>query len=50
MAAEVRHGREASESARALARIVAAQLGNLLGTPSTASASEPANDAARQAV
>ena len=51
MAAEVRHGREASESARALARIVAAQLGNLLGTPSsTVSASEPVKDAAHQAV
>jgi hypothetical protein len=31
MAAEVRHGREASESARALARIVAAQFATLVG-------------------
>jgi hypothetical protein len=50
MAAEVRHGREASESARALARIVAAQLGNLLGAPSAASETEPAHDAAHAAV
>jgi hypothetical protein len=32
MAAEVRHGREASESARALARIVAAQLATLVSS------------------
>jgi hypothetical protein len=47
MAAEVRHGREASESARALARIVAAQLGNVIGTPAAQAESDPAHDTAR---
>ena len=47
MAAEVRHGREASESARALARIVAAQLGSLIGTPAAKAIHEPAGDAAQ---
>lgn len=37
IAAEVRHGREASESVRALARIVAAQLSTLLGASAEAS-------------
>lgn len=38
IAAEVRHGREASESVRALARIVAAQISTLLGAAVDASA------------
>lgn len=38
IAAEVRHGREASESMRALARIVAAQISTLLGATAEASA------------
>jgi len=42
MAAEIRHGREASESARALARIVAAQFATLVGL---APAQEPATPA-----
>jgi hypothetical protein len=33
VAAEVRHGREASETSRAVARILAAQMSTLLGTP-----------------
>lgn len=53
MAAEVRHGREASESSRALARIVAAQLSTLLGNASAQAAdasdtaAEPGGTAAR---
>jgi hypothetical protein len=43
MAAEVRHGREASEGARSLARIVAAQLSTLLGVPAVQDASAPAD-------
>jgi hypothetical protein len=41
MAAEVRHGREASESARALARIVAAQLATLVSIVPAEEATEP---------
>lgn len=37
--AEVRHGREASESVRALTRIVAAQIAQLVSVPTAASAS-----------
>jgi hypothetical protein len=42
MAAEVRHGREASESSRALARIVAAQLATLIGSASAQDTQESA--------
>ena len=50
MSAEVRHGREASESARALARIVAAQLATLISAAATQSSSEApsAEEGARQ--
>jgi hypothetical protein len=52
MAAEVRHGREASESARALARIVAAQLATLVsGAAAPAAAdSSTAGETTRQVV
>jgi hypothetical protein len=45
LAAELRHGREASESVRALARIVAAQLSTLLSVPAAgeAGAEQPAS-------
>ena len=53
IAAEVRHGREASESVRALARIVAAQLSTLLsaaaGTATGGAEQAAADTAARQA-
>jgi hypothetical protein len=50
MAAEVRHGREASESARALARIVAAQLATLIGATGAQTATEasPSQEAVQQ--
>jgi hypothetical protein len=38
IAAEVRHGREASESVRALARIVSAQISTLLGSAAESAA------------
>lgn len=55
IAAEVRHGREASESVRALARIVAAQLSTLLSAAAGAAAGgadqvTPAEDAAARQV
>jgi hypothetical protein len=52
MAAEVRHGREASESARAIARIVAAQLATLVGGAAAQATAEssPAAETARQIV
>lgn len=43
MAAEVRHGREASEGARALTRIIAAQLSTLLAVPAAQEAAAPAD-------
>jgi hypothetical protein len=47
MAAEVRHGREASESARALARIVAAQIATLVSVvPPDQQAATPTQQAA----
>jgi CHASE3 domain sensor protein len=49
MAAEVRHGREASESARALARIVAAQFATLVGPAAAQEPAAPAVAAASQA-
>lgn len=41
VAAEVRHGRESSESARALARIIAAQLSGVLTVVPAAAADVP---------
>jgi hypothetical protein len=47
LAAEIRHGRESSESIRALARLVAAQLAGLVAVPDTEAA--PASSAAGRA-
>lgn len=48
IAAEVRHGREASESVRALARIVAAQLSTLLGASTEAAGGGSGQSAAAE--
>lgn len=48
IAAEVRHGREASESVRALARIVAAQLSTLLGASAEAASGGAGQSAAAE--
>jgi hypothetical protein len=41
VAAEIRHGRESSESVRALARILAAQIATLVSVPAALDASAP---------